>query len=426
VSAKESTNIIPSKLLIRDFHSEIRLIIAELRNRRKKSRNNGGGVFFGPSGTGKSWAAMSTLKDELLDSFLPAGNKRTVIYFDAYGQRAFVFSEHRSVKIESISSPNAIAIPELLQRSTVLIYDAVRGAQTPLPGFPCEIFIYASSNAGNFKQLADINGLERFVCPNWTKIELKALEHGYGDRIPPEEVERRFELYGGSPRAVVANPPNISESKVSDASIILKGIKAWSDFSAMNEDWPSSLLKARYQTTELATNASDAYDKYVELNVLWDYSCERAKEMVHAKYEQVEEVTKLGFEKWLKNEKKAAALYGYFFEYRARLLFASSGEEDVEYKTLLENEGLSEQQQKTVGKVMSNVVRDLTWKYPMIKQIETLAMDNVSKDDQISELKKLTDTSVVYRLPPEFPLIDFFNPPNNCFSLGVRSSWTLC
>ena len=67
------------------------------------------------------------------------------------------------------------------------------------------------------------------------------------------------------------------------------------------------------------------------------------------------------------------------------------------------NEGLSEQQQKTVSEVMSKVVRNLTWKYPVIRQIETLTMDNVSKDDQISELTKLTDTSVVYRLPPRIP-----------------------
>ena len=92
VSTKESTNIIPSKLLIRDFHSKIRLIIAELRNQHKKWGNNGVAVFFGPSGTGKSWSAMATLKDELLDSFSPAGNKRSVIYFDAFGNRAYVLA----------------------------------------------------------------------------------------------------------------------------------------------------------------------------------------------------------------------------------------------------------------------------------------------------------------------------------------------
>lgn len=41
-----STNIIPSKLLICDFHYIIKLIIVELRNRHKKSGNNGAGVFL--------------------------------------------------------------------------------------------------------------------------------------------------------------------------------------------------------------------------------------------------------------------------------------------------------------------------------------------------------------------------------------------
>ena len=89
-----------------------------------------------------------------------------MIYFDAHGQNAFVFSEQRSVKIVAISSPNVIDMPELIKRNTVLIYDAVRGgAQTSLTGFPCEILIFASPNAGNFKQLADCNGLEIFVLP---------------------------------------------------------------------------------------------------------------------------------------------------------------------------------------------------------------------------------------------------------------------
>jgi hypothetical protein len=49
------------------------------------------------------------------------------------------------------------------------------------------------------------NGLLRFVCPNWNLEEFKLLEHGYGDRSPPEEVESLFERFGGSPRAVIAN-----------------------------------------------------------------------------------------------------------------------------------------------------------------------------------------------------------------------------
>ena len=28
---------------------------------------------------------------------------------------------------------------------------------------------------------------------------------------------------------------------------------------------------------------------------------------------------------------------------------------------------------------------------------------------------------MLYRLPPGFPLVDYFNPPGNCFSLGVEA-----
>eukprot|EP00981_Chlorochromonas_danica_P010955 scaffold3556_cov254-Ochromonas_danica.AAC.1 len=108
-------------------------------------------------------------------------------------------------------------------RNTVLIYDAVRGAQDPLTSFPCECLIFSSPNAGNFKQVAGNSGLVRFVCPNWTVEELKLLEHGYGDRFPPQEVESRFERFGGSPRAVVANETSISETQERDASLLLKG-----------------------------------------------------------------------------------------------------------------------------------------------------------------------------------------------------------
>jgi hypothetical protein len=37
----------------------------------------------------------------------------------------------------------------------------------------------------------------------------------------------------------------------------------------------------------------------------------------------------------------------------------------------------------------------------------------------MSELTKLKDRTVMYQLPSNFPLIDYFNPPNNCISLGV-------
>jgi hypothetical protein len=202
VSLKESTNAIPSKLMIRAFHGEVKLILKKLRSDGKAKGTNGGAILFGPSGTGKSWAGEAVLVDELRDAQVSG---KTVVYYDSVEKRAFVFSKERTVLIQPIfSGPNVGDIPELMVRDTVLIYDAARGTQDALTSFPCEYLIFSSPNAGNFKQVADNNGLVRFVCPNWTVEELKMLEHGYGDRFLPQDIESRLERLGGFPPAVVA------------------------------------------------------------------------------------------------------------------------------------------------------------------------------------------------------------------------------
>ena len=57
-------NTMPSKLLVRDFHKEINLILQLIRASRM-DRGFGGAIFFGPSGIGKRWSLMSVLIDEL-------------------------------------------------------------------------------------------------------------------------------------------------------------------------------------------------------------------------------------------------------------------------------------------------------------------------------------------------------------------------
>lgn len=103
----------------------------------------------------------------------------------------------RNVLIRGIACPDENLIPELMVRDTVLIYDAGRGAQESLTGFPCEYLIFSLPNAGNFKQIAGNNGLVRFVCLNWTLEELQLLEHGNGDRVTPKEVQRISTCCGG-------------------------------------------------------------------------------------------------------------------------------------------------------------------------------------------------------------------------------------
>jgi hypothetical protein len=194
---------------------EIGLIVKYLRENSRKGpdvgavfRPNEGAVFFGPSGTGKSWAAMAVLVDELK---LAEKTGRTVVYFDSVSKCAFVFGMHRCVRIEDVSrGPNLTDIPELAEEETLLISDAMAGSKDELSIFRCEYFIFSSPNAGNYKQAAR-SGLLRFICPNWTKEELKELEHGYGDRYSTGEVESRFDQYGGYPRAVVSMDTSSSD-----------------------------------------------------------------------------------------------------------------------------------------------------------------------------------------------------------------------
>lgn len=79
VSLKEATNTIPSELLMRTFHNEVKLILKKLRNDRKVKRNNGGAIFFGTSGSGKSWASEVVLVDELREAEVCG---KTVVYFE--------------------------------------------------------------------------------------------------------------------------------------------------------------------------------------------------------------------------------------------------------------------------------------------------------------------------------------------------------
>eukprot|EP00975_Prorocentrum_lima_P027785 5842752-Prorocentrum_lima.AAC.1 len=187
----------------------------------------------------------------------------------------------------------------------------------------------------------------------------------------------------------------------------------------MSADWPSSLLKARYSTEETAVSPEKAFNKYLEKNVIWEYSNTRAMELVHAKYDQADEATRRTFQSWLESESKAAALYGYWFEYKTRSLFPCAIEEGVQVKVLEENEGLSKEERENLTSVMSDLTLNLAWEISKFKVVQDASMDKKGKSYDLAELKKLTDPSVLYRLPDGFPLMDYYNPPNNCFSLGV-------
>jgi hypothetical protein len=119
----------------------------------------------------------------------------------------------------------------------------------------------------------------RFICPNWTKEELKDLEHGYGTS---GEVD---DQYGGSPRFVVSVDINSSAVQQTDARLMLQGKLSFRfEGAAVGPDWLSSLLKAKYYTDETDTTPERAYEKYSENNVEWDFASPTACDLVLREY----------------------------------------------------------------------------------------------------------------------------------------------
>jgi hypothetical protein len=346
---------------------------------------------------------MSVLVDELADA---QESGKTVVYFDAVGKRAFVFSKDRSMLIGSMISPNV----------GVFIYDAAVGSQDMLTMFCCETLIFASPCAENFKQTAQNNSLIWFACPNWTVEELKLLERGCGDRFPPEEIERRFERFGGSPRSVVVAGRAYSDTQKSDARALLGSvIFLWLG----NMDWSSCMLKARYSTEAIARTPEEAYSKYLKLNVVWDYSNTNAMKLVHAELDKASEANKLKFQSWLEYESKARIICAHWFEHNMHSLFSQATNEDIEVKALEPNDGLNADEDENLTRIISKVNRSLTWNIPKFKEIRNAPLVKHKQSYSIASLKDLTDPTVLYRLPDGFPLIHYYNPPNNCFSVGV-------
>ena len=101
---------------------------------------------------------------------------------------------------------------------------------------------------------------------------------------------------------------------------------------------------------------------------------------------------------------------------KTRFLRAS---EDVEVKVLEANEGLNKVEQANLSSVMSGVDLKMDWKLPNFDKIRVVTFVKKGPNYNLADLKTLTDPAVLYRLPSGFPLMDYYNPPNNCFSLGV-------
>lgn len=401
-------NILPSKLLVRDFHKEIKLMLQFVRTSKRRF---GGAVFFGPSGIGKSWAAMSVLIDELKDA---EKTGKCIIYFDATADTAFVFSKHRCAKIKNvIGGPNMSDMPELEDVNTVLIYDASSGSTAQLKRSDCEYLIFSSPHAGNYKQVARNNDLARFICPNWNLDELIKLAHGFDKDIPVLDIQNTFDEFGGSPRYIVAVDADMSIAQKNEAVTLWKNIKNL----AATKEWPSSLIQATYKTTEVAETAQQAYEKYKEKNVQWDFASIGIYKLLMMEYGKIETAEKLSLESWLMGTSSGLVLYGHLFENKVETMMRDKFETEI--KALNENEGLSVEEKQILNKELAKVPRILNWTYTPFLEVQMSTLSKEGQHYHMNQLCNLNNPKVLYRMPPGFPLMDFYNPPNNCFSVNI-------
>ena len=67
---------------------------------------------------------------------------------------------------------------------------------------------------------------------------------------------------------------------------------------------------------------------------------------------------------------------------------------------------------------MSGLDLKMDWKLLNFEEIRVVTFVKKGPNYNLADLNNLTD-----RLPSGFPLMGYYNPPNNCFSLGV-AQWT--
>ena len=149
----------------------------------------------------------------------------------------------------------------------------------------------------------------------------------------------------------------------------------------------------------------------------WDFASPVACDLVLREYKKLLDKDKTVFEAWLKDESNVAALHGHFFENTIVNLMSSHAEE-VEIKALEDNEGADKDQLANLQIELGKTTRSKQWVFTPFKEVYHPALTKVGDSYEMALLKELTDPSVLYRMPSGFPVIDYFNPPNNCFSVN--------
>jgi hypothetical protein len=135
--------------------------------------------------------------------------------------------------------------------------------------------------------------------------------------------------------------------------------------------------------------------------VEWDFASPAACNLVLREYKKLLDNGKKVSEAWLKDEPKAAALHGHFFENKIVNLMSSHAEE-VEIKALEDNEGADKDQLVNLQRELGKTARSKQWVFTPFKEVHHPALTKVGNSYEMAQLKELIDSSVLYCLPLVF------------------------
>jgi len=374
-------------LLVRQAQKDLWKIFSELL-----PGNSKGMLILGPSGIGKSWAAMFFLVRLIKDS-------QTVV-FESAGQRiVWILSKTGSRIIRGPA--DVLNCPELLLKSTTHIFDGKAGAHAYEPSASAaKLALFSSTNRVSYAQSERIVNYHAFY-PSTTPDEFRRYVEmmkvdadvakkiagviGTGKVRPLSQglaATQRL-LEGAIARLnidklkqyITSRPPVYGSGNILENPAMLFDV-----FLEMNENGPSRSLFDRY----LFSNAQWEWVSKHVTNEVVESNIGRIKPLLQSFYISVGSVSA---------NKSLGNLMGQIFEHCAAKLISDNG---IEISELCEKSGVSA--------LKTSIPKGLFVKF-----------HNVAETKDI--LSECTDTSVLYVIGNNNHGFDFFNPPNNFFEV---------
>ena len=374
-------------LLVRQAQKDLWKIFTELL-----PGNSKGMLILGPSGIGKSWAAMFFLVRLIKDS-------QTVVFESAGLGAVWIFSKTGSRIIDGPAT--RLNCPELLLKSTTHIFDGIAGVHAYEPfATAAKLVLFSSTNRVSYAQLERILSYIAFY-PSTTPDEFRRYVEIM--KIDADVAKKTAEVIGtGKVRPLIHGLAATQRSlDGAIARLKLDELNLYTTSrppvygSGNSLENPAILFDVFLKMNENGSSIS-LYDSYLFVNGQWEwvsnYVTSRVVELNIDRIEPLLQSFYLSVGKVSAN-KSLGSLMGQIFEHCAAKLICDLG---IEVRELNDESGVSAHK--------TSIPKGLIMKFHSVTETEVI-------------LNECTDPNVLYVIGNNNPGFDFFNPPNNFFQL---------